>query len=301
MILTLGIITARWDCKIDWMIDSLLPQVREDDEIEVILVDHFHGERTFDYGPWFSHVPVMPNVWQGNHRLTKQHWWAVSAGRCTALCLAKSDWIAVADDRCVFGPQWLDAVRDAQRGNYAVAGAYEKFHNMVVEGGQIKSLDQPQSEGRFTGKDPRETGNMKPRKAPGQWFLGCTSALPLEWALNVNGWDLTCDSLGLEDCIFGQMLELNKYPIMYDERMKLWEDRTPGQCDVATIRTDKGVSPRDRSHRLLEITKGKLRATHDIDLRDIRARLERGEPWPIPTTPTHDYYDGQPLSEMEVR
>lgn len=301
--LTIIFITARREPMFQEFVDSIAQQTVTCEDLRVICVDLYAEERDKSWLPGgVTIVPPKPSVWYGPHRLTKQQWWGVASFRNAGLCLAQTEWVSVADDRSVLGPQWLESVADAMNGEYAVAGSYEKTHNMVVEFGRIKSYEEPRGgNGNFTGKDPREQRILSPRIAPGQWFLGCTSALPLEWALNVNGWDETCDSLGLEDCIFGQMLERNGYPIMYDERMKLWEDRTSGKCSVETVRTDKGKSPHDRSHMLLDITKGKKRATHDVDLRDIRARLARGEPWPIPTTPTHDYYDGQPLSEMFVK
>lgn len=295
--LTICYITARWDNKLEWFIDSLFHQTVPPEDVTLFVVD-LHARERSSVPPWVHIVEPKPSVWYGPHRLTKREWWGVASFRNTGLCLAQSEWFAVVDDRSVLGPQWMEAVRDAMSGNYVVAGTYEKTHNLIVEGGKIKSYDEPMSNGNPTGKDPRATGRLEPRKAPGQHVLGCTSAMPLEWALNVNGWDESCDSLGLEDCIFGQMLERNNIPIMYDERMKLWEDRTPGQCDVSTVRMDKGKSPFDKSHGLLKRTAGKLQATHEADLRDIRRKLQAGQPWPIPTEPKRDWWDGQLLSEF---
>jgi hypothetical protein len=70
---------------------------------------------------------------------------------------------------------------------------------------------------------------------------------------------------------------------------------------VATVRSDYGKSPKDKSHGFLTRTKKKLRATHDFDLNEVRAIVQRGEPFPIPTTPTHDWWDGRHLKELDVR
>lgn len=295
--LSLIYITARKEPLLEWFIDSLLAQTVTPQDVELIVVDFYAKERMEQWPEWVRVVDPKPSVWYGPHRLTKQHWWGVASFRNTGLCLATSEWVAVADDRSVLGPQWLEAVSDAMRGNYVVAGSYEKTHGMVVESGLIKSFERPWSSGNFTGKDPRETGNLAPRKASGSWVLGATSALPLEWALEVNGWSSVTNGVGLEDCIFGEMLERRRRPIMYDERMKLWEDRTPGKCDVEIVRKDKGPAPRDKSHRLLDIHKGLL-AAPGPNLREIRAQLERGEGWPIPTEPTHDFFDNEPLATM---
>jgi hypothetical protein len=299
--LSIVLITARREPMLREFIDSLLAQAVAPQDVEIIVVDFYAKERKEEWPAWVRVVEPMPSVWYGPHRLTKQHWWGVASFRNTGLCLATKEWIAVADDRSVLGPQWLEAVRDAMEGNYVVAGSYEKTHNMIVEHGVIKSYDQPQSNGNFTGKDPRETGNKQPRKAPGQWVLGATSALPLEWALNVGGWPSETNGLGLEDCIFGQFLERSGYPIMYDERMKLWEDRTPGKCDVETIRSDRGKSPNDRSHALLKRAAGRTKSTHDgaFDLLEVRAMIRMGLPFPIPTEPKVDFWDGTPLSELK--
>jgi hypothetical protein len=133
-----------------------------------------------------SGCSTKPNVWSGPHRITDKDWWIVATQRNTGLCLSKSEWFAVADDRSVLGPQWLQAVREAMEGGYAVAGAYEKVHNMVVENGVVMSCVEPiDANGNATGKDPRRRGNDTPRQINGDAFLGCTSALPLEWALRV--------------------------------------------------------------------------------------------------------------------
>lgn len=298
--LTFCYITARKEPHLQWFIDSLVNQMKPGDPIEVIVVD-FYGRKDQIYADWIKVVEPKPSVWYGPHRLTKQHWWGVASFRNTGLCLAKSEWFAVADDRSILGSHYLEAVREAMENNYAVAGAYEKVHDLVVENGLAMSCVEPTDpNGRPTGKDPRRRGSTIPRRISGNQFLGCTSALPLEWALNVNGWDCTCDSLGLEDCLFGAMLENNGYPLIYDERMLLLEDRTPGKCDIELVRTDKGKSPNDRSHMLLHKLQRKLRATHPEDLRETRAAIALGQPWPVPTSPTKDYYDGQPLSEMYV-
>lgn len=292
--LTICYITARKEPHLPWFFYSLLRQTEPDDDVRVIVVDFFAETRKEQFvAPGLRIVPCKPNVWQGAHRLTSADYWAVSAYRNTGACLCETEWLAVCDDRCVLAPTYLQAIRDAMEGEYAVAGAYEKRYNMTVERGEIIS------QGMLDGRDPRATGNLAPRPIRGGGLYGCTSAMPLEWILEINGWDESCDSLGLEDSVFGEMLQENGRPIYYDERMMIVEDRTPGESDSATKRTDKGISPRDKSHGILDRTRGKRRATHDVDLRAIRDGLKRGEPFPIPTGPTHDWWDGQPLSEFK--
>lgn len=308
--LTICYVTARKNHQFQWFYDSLVQQTKGDfSGIRVVMVDYHMDyrnpvesqEEMFCYMDrcgvsgmntvYRIRVLPKPNVWQGKHKLTKKEWWATSAYRNTGLCLADTDYIAWVDDRSVLMPGWLRAVRDAMAGNYAVCGAYEKRTGMTVEDGFIKHG------GIIIGEDPRRH-MKKPTPVPGNHWFGCTNACPVEWALQVNGYDESCDSLGLEDCIFGEMLERNGFPIKYDPRMKIVEDRSPEFYEAAVGRTDLGVSPNDKSHALLDRCRGKKQATHHWNLREIRERVLRGEPFPIPTEPTHDWFTGKPLTEF---
>lgn len=300
MTLTICYYTSRTHPEIQWFFDSLKRQQKPDDDVRIVIVDAFadNDERRVQFRSLahqeIIHVLPKPNVWQGTHRLTKEDWWAISNARNTGICYAPDGWISWVDDRSVLVETWFKAVREAMLGGYAVAGSYEKRHGMVVKDGQIVE------HGSVTGKDPRFGNVRRPVVAPGTYWYGGTSSLPVEWALAVNGVDETCDSLGLEDNIFGLMLYNNGYPIMYDKRMKVIEDRTPGHAQESSMfkRTDKGVSPNDKSHALLHKLEGLKRAIHPLDLREIRRKNLAGEPFPIPTEPSMDWYDQQPLSEF---
>ena len=91
-------------------------------------------------------------------------------------------------------------------------------------------------------------------------MFGCTFALPLEWALQMNGFEEGCDGLSMEDVIFGLMLKNNGFRIDYDPQMRMIEDRTEGEISAGhgvgrrfEARQDKGVSnPKaTRSHKPL--------------------------------------------------
>lgn len=283
--------------------DSLNEQVRQGDDVRVIRVDSHLQERSFEDRPkWqminsICYTAPKPTVWQGKHRLTKEDWWAIANAKNTGICLCQTEWIAFCDDRSVLVPTWLQAVREAMEKNYVVAGAYEKVHNLRVENGIIISYDKPGD-----GLDFRypKSGRLHPQMIGGNSFYGCTGALPLEWCLEVNGFDETCDSLGLEDCLFGSMLDNLGKPFFYDPRMKIFEDRTPSELEPPPLRTDKGVSPNDRSHMLKRNLENLKRASHQWDLRAIRDKVLAGGEFPIPTGPTHDYWDNQPIWEMKV-
>lgn len=299
--LTIAYCTARKEPMIEWFLDSLSSQLNND-HAQILIVDFHHSVRDSDFvskienhriGNMVDMVPVKPNVWQGEHRIPKDQWWAKSAYLNTAICLCETEWIAFVDDRCVLAPTWIAAVKNAMDGNYAVAGAYEKRINMKVESGSFGICDY----GQLIGTDPRHMRGRSYITTGSNWF-GCTNALPLEWALQVNGFDESCDSLGMEDVVFGAMISNNGFPIKYDPKMKIIEDRTSLISDSVVKRTDKGISPKDKSHAILKRIDGKKQATHHWNLREIRDRVLRGEPFPIPDQPLTDWHDGQPLIEF---
>lgn len=293
--LTVCYVTARLHPEIGWFFDSLKNQVLKGDQIEVIVVDYHANSRPKELTAELSNVRwinVKPNVWQGPHRLTKKEWWAKSAYLNTGLCLAKTEWIAFVDDRSVLLPTWLQSVRESMVGNYAVCGSYDKRKGMTVENGFIKHG------GIIIGEDPRKNGLDAPRPVPGGYWFGCTNALPVEWMLQINGAMELCDSLGLEDVIMGRMLEANGFPIKYDPRMAIAEDRSAEFYEAAVGRTDLGVSPNDKSHGLLALTAGKKQSTHHWNLREVREQVQAGKPFPIPTEPKTDWWNGKPLTEF---
>lgn len=294
MKLTIGYCTAREHPEIGWFLDSLCHQIDKDDKIKVIVVDYFKETRPLMAGLNCPidvyHVLPKPNVWQGKHRLTKKEWWAKSAYINTAICLCETDWIAFCDDRSVLLPGWLNAIKRAERGQYAVAGSYEKRKGMTVENGFIKHG------GIVIGEDPRKWKSTTP--IPGSHWFGCTNALPLEWALRINGADESCDSLGMEDVVFGQMLGKAGCSIQFDPQMKIVEDRSEATYEAAVGRTDKGISPKDKSHGILTRIHDRDKATHHWNLRDVRKVVMAGQGFPIPTEPTHDWWDNKPLVEF---
>lgn len=299
MDLTICYITSRKDHYFDdWFVPSLLSQMKAEDTCEIALVDLMCGNLSQGWvhpGKIHTiHTPPKPTVWQGKHRITSKDWWAASNARNTGICLCKTEWIAFCDDRCALTPTWLSAVKRAMEHNYAVAGSYEKVHNLVVENGLVKSYEDKKD-----GKDVRLSQVKGPTRCHGHWWFGCTNALPLEWALQQNGYEELCDGLSAEDTLFGVMLENNHRPIYYDPAMKIIEDRTPGIADQQMRRTDKGVSPKDKSHAARYRFEKNLVCEHEPNLRQIRRDVLSGKPFPVPAGPTKDWYDGQLISEME--
>lgn len=295
---TLSVIytTSREQCAFGWFIESLATQLNEGEKVDVIVVDSvFLHEEDFLTKKYDNihvlHVLPKPTIFQGSSRITSQDWWAKSNALNTGIALCETEWVALLDDRCILTPGWLQAIRLAMDKEYAVCGAYEKRKGMQVVDGKITV------EGEVIGKDSREPSGTH-GCGPGWWF-GCTGALPLEWVLQANGWpEDYADGLSFEDVLFGHLLDNNNHPIVYDASMKIIEDRSVEFIGTPMRRTDKGVSPNDKSHKVLEIFRKLKTSQNSYDLRALRASVLDGNPWPAPTASHFDWYDNSEIKDM---
>lgn len=309
MSLTICMTTSRPEPELIWMLESLEKQVRQSESIslKVMMIDLYKGNRNYKLeeklsGLDFTHAFPKPNIWQGEHRLTKQNWWAVSNARNTALCLCKTDWILFLDDRCVLIPGFMDAVREAMAGNYIMAGSYEKRQYMTVEKGIIKHGGIVQAiDGRET--YVKKIGYQFPFPCGGEWLFGCCLLLPLEWALEVNGYPERCNALSFEDVIFGLLLYNSKRLMKFDARAKIIEDRTPEKLGTPMRRESKERHPNDtndKAHTTLKWVKTAMKSDNDYDIRQLRATIQSGGDWPIPNDPdAKDWFDGQLIRDFK--
>lgn len=294
MQLTIAFITGRAAPHLDWLLTSLAKQCLVGDEIEVLAIDR-QGRTPETLGSNKAgpgvHVRVelpKPNPWQGTHRLTTSDWWAKSSAINTALVLCNTGYIAFVDDCCRLGPRWLIAARRGEQEQKSViAGTYDK-----IENGECS-----QDHRRVLCPNGKEN-------CGGGWLYGCTFALPLAWALEVNGAEEGCDSMGSEDCIFGLMLENNGRTIDFVPDLHVRQERPEVQPtegpSIPIRRTDKGTSPRDKSHAALERFGKQKRTEFSPPLAALRAaRLSTGKAtWPLPDPDLRDWYDGQLVREF---
>lgn len=303
--LTVCVTTSRKEPELDWIFNSLSLQKKPSDNIEMLVIDLNCEE----YSKRGVFNPPKPNIWQGKYRLTKENWWAVSNARNTALCLCNTDWILFLDDRCVLQPGFMNAIRAAMDGNYIMCGAYEKRDGMTVkngivkhggiirygtyvENGIIKQMDCTDSREWYC----KQRNILMPFKCGGEWAFGCCLLMPLELALQVNGYPERCDSSSMEDVVFGLILQNNKFPIKYDLRAKIIEDRTPEFAGTQMRRESRekhSYDTNDRNHTTLRWVKTAMKSDNDFDIRELRARIQAGGQFDIPNNPdAKDWFDG---------
>jgi hypothetical protein len=320
MSLTIAYISARRNNRIEWFFDSLAKQVKKLQE-HVIVVDHFenefgrseeifhkfaksftvplhieHEEKGNVPSKFFTHVEPKPNVWSGDHRLTKENWFSVASSRNSAICLCRTSHIAFVDDLSVLCPGWWQAAQEAVAGSYIGLGAYRKVNNLLVENGEIIE---------FTATDAGIDDRLKRvdkdvSECDGGWLYGCSFVAPLEDLLEVGGFPEFCDSLGGEDYCLGIALRNAGKHLKFDRRMMTLESEELHFVEPAMKRTDKGVSPNDKSHAALRIAQGSVYYPNYYEggIRALRDHVLAGNPFPIVQIPTHDWFDGQPISEM---
>lgn len=291
MRLTIAFITARAEPILPALIDGIAAQKVPGDEISLIVVDALGrsfgglGVDMVDAISIFRAARVMqpkPNIWQGPYRIAPRNYFANANARNTALVFCEDSYIAFLDDRTTIGPQWLEVVRRGERERASVlCGPVDKHLS-----GQTAAAWGPIS--HDSRKKQAPTGRIN---CGGAWCFGANFALPLEWALEVNGCEEGCDPVGCEDYIFGSMLENVGHRVDFVIAMGVEQDRK-GSVHVEDFpRIGKGAPGfHDKSQTLTRRYRDLKRTIDTPSLRDLRALVAVGAPLPIPD-PTYDYRD----------
>jgi glycosyltransferase involved in cell wall biosynthesis len=287
---TIGYITAREEPHLEWLIDGIEKWASKKDEIELIVVDAFGrpasaiGYRPIKPIKKLIETSPKPTIWQGPHRVTARDFFANANARNTALVLCSTSYICFLDDRCRLEDGWLDQVRRGERKRESViCGPYDKHEDWGV------SLDH------------RRQHEPKGRKnCSGAWCFGGNFALPLDWALEVNGCEEGCDPVGLEDCMFGHMLANVGHRIDFVIGMSVQQDRRGFVHPLNFPRQDKGPSPNDKSHALEDRFRVRTRTEFTPDLKVLREHIKRGGTFPIPDPhgDYRDWFDGSSIRDV---
>lgn len=301
MKLTVCYITARHDPHIEWALADLAAQRKPGDNISLVAIDFF-GRSQSELGIRPEHAlertiiaKPKPNIWGGEYRVTRDHWWHKSAAANTALVLAPTDYVVFLDDRCHLAPTWLDAVRAGYNDRTSVLlGTYEKLEDHHV-GNEREPI----------GRDGRLSHSPHGmRGCPGGWLYGCCFALPLAWALEVGGFEEALDGMSFEDCIFGMMLSNAGRRCDFVPGLRVIQDRTGGKTNVHRAsfkRTDKGPEPADltnpsrpwdKTHESIARfgSRSHTDPAYTDDPLKLRELIRAGGPFPLPD-PTRDYRD----------
>lgn len=315
--LTIAYITFRKDPKIEWFFDSLKRELKGNyDDLKIVVVSPFAEQlnETCDHTEselcWVTYFKIpKPNVWQGEHRLTREDWFAAANARNTALCLAPDGYIAYVDDLSVLMPGWLAAVREAMAGGYVVCGAYKKVRQLQVEDGVVKGYEE-----FLAGRDGRwDLAQGQPAPAEKGWLFGCSCAMPVTALLAINGWPEIADGISMEDCCCGITLANAGHQLMYDRRMLTLESEEHHHIEPAPRREDwhhengktfpGGNGSDDCSHALLNLALGSKRFEYDVggglaDIAELRETILDGGEFPVRKSPEHHWYTKQLLSEL---
>lgn len=294
--LTIVYTTSRFEPKVHWFLDSLDRETGRDySNTSIIIVDAGGKMRDItDIKTQVQWIIPKPTIWQGEHRITSEDWWAKCNAMNTGIALCDTEWIAFVDDRCVLAHGWLQCIQDSMIHNYAVCGSYEKRANMKVENGEVVDA------GELLGQDVRTQRGFP--HTTSDWYGG-SCALPLEWCLQVNGFpEDICDGLGFEDIAFGILLKNNHLEMRYDSRMRIIEDRTPTEIGGALKRASKPSPNHDihqaKDYRILSIMGASKTSGNSYDLTDLRAATLRGEPFPPPSASHQDWFDNEYIGDM---
>lgn len=314
--------------QLQWAFDSLERQVRNKNiPVQFLLIDYWKEVREQDGFEKitppdcfeFTHVEPLPSLVQGRHRITNHIWYAAANARNTAFVYCKYNNVAFIDDLSVIGDRWLDGVVDSIRGNYIALGAYRKVYNMKVENGVLIA-----SEDRGDGQDSRWSmcGENQRIRVAGNNFFGCSSCMPLEAALKVNGFDLLTDTIRYEDTVMGVRLEKAGYKFFYDKRMLSIEsndhpqrdfevrsiDEMLGEARYYEVMKELGIknsrypkdANKDCSHIIVDAAYARVQPFWNFfSLKDLREKHLRGETIELSDMNYKDYFwfSKKPLAE----
>ena len=243
--LTIAYFTCRNDPKIEWFFRTLNRELNcKWDNIFIIIIDYHYQynpeERYAQFKKHYEmyttnvkHVSPKPCPIQGKYKVTKENYFAASNARNTAFINCETPYIVCIDDLSIIKEGWLEVVRWGQNNNYVIYGSYAKVKNIECSENGSYSFDKSSI---CKGLDSRYNNltitNDFATQVVGSWLFGCSFAMPLEIAYDVDGFDEACDGQSAEDYDFGIRVGRVSKDIYYSKNMFTYEDDdlhfTPG-------------------------------------------------------------------------
>lgn len=312
MSFTIAYMTCRKVPLVEWFLQSLARQCSDVTQ-KIIIVDFYADEpgrrekfASFNTGGFqVKHVTPMPSVWQGKHKLTKLEFFDAAVSRNTAICLCEDDRIAFIDDLTVLSPEWYQCAKEAcNRAGYTF-GSYRKVLNLRVHDGMITGFsDNP------NGHDARRSRVKhidRPISCHPDWLYGCSLVAPIESILQAGGWPQTLTAgMGYEDGCFARIVRNRRDPTTFDGRMLTYESEEhhhlPGErfLRIDPCKCNPCTTPRDdKSHAMLRAVETATVIDNGYDIRALREHVLSGGEFPIPTGPTHEWFTGIALGELQ--
>ncbi len=241
---SIALCTARQVCGFQWFVDSLAPQLGDDDA-ELIVVDGLYSpERAHRFAGIvgnrmaFRHVAAKPTPFNGPYRVTPMDFFAAASARNTAVVFARKPYIVFVDDSAILAPGWWAAVREAANARIVVSGSYAKRWRMLVRNGiLLSSHASPEGlDSRWNCGDDHGVVRIA-----GSHFFTATAGLPRELLLELNGFDELCDGCGGEDYQLGLRIQNAGIPLFYDRRIHTIESEELGWLGPTMRRYDPTI------------------------------------------------------------
>lgn len=256
----------------------------------------------------YSHIPNLPNVYQGPFRKTNKDFFFAGLSRNTGIVAARHPYVMFCDDLALPGDQWLSQVRHAADHKYLLAGMYRKATNVIVAHGRLVSADDFPP-----GVDSRMPHGSDTGIVPwsGAGVYGCSFGAPLDNLLQVDGCGLEVAAQGSDDYCLGIRLERTGLKVFLNKNCFTTESEEAHHTEPSLPRESKNV-PADRlpigyqgSTMSDHVHLNRLRREDDrilplypLGLRAIRDDFLQTGMVPIPTGPEEDWRDGTPLDKL---
>jgi len=267
--LTIAYFTCRNDPKIEWFFRSLNRELKGNwTNIFIIIIDYhyqYKPEERYNqfkqhyemYTNNVKHISPKPCPLQGKYKVTKDNYFAASNARNTAFINCDTSYLVCIDDLTVLRDGWIDVVRWGQKNDYVIYGSYAKVKNLeCIEDGSYTF----NKESLINGLDSRYNSPILidefATHVAGSWLFGCSFALPIHIAYEVDGFDEACDGQSAEDYDFGIRLGRVTNNIYYSKQMFTFEDEdlhhTPGNVGFkrTSIQLTEGTLLKDKIGRM---------------------------------------------------